>query len=111
LLALLLLTRLDLLSRRGCKLGFGLRNRRVLQFDLVAQIVECGLRDLRDLRLVHGGIDLHQEIAGLDALQILRGHRQHLAGDAAARHGHRHRWWSGSSHDRPRRPSAASQAR
>jgi hypothetical protein len=57
LLALLLLARLDLLSRRGYKLGFGLRNRRVLQFDLVAQIVECGLRArhaglcLRDLRL------------------------------------------------------------
>src|ERR1700694_225858 len=35
LLALLLLARLDLLSRRGYKLGFGLRNRDLLQFHLV----------------------------------------------------------------------------
>jgi hypothetical protein len=36
LLAFLFLTRLDLLGRRGYKLGFGLCNRRVLQLDLVA---------------------------------------------------------------------------
>jgi hypothetical protein len=64
-----------------------------LQFDLVAQIVECSLRGgdaglgLRDLRLVIGGIDLHQEIATLDALEILHGDGQDLAGDPAAQPG------------------------
>src|SRR6266850_1843867 len=38
------LARLDLLSGRGYKLGFGLRNRRVLQFDLAAQRADAGLR-------------------------------------------------------------------
>jgi len=59
LLAFLLLPRLDLL-RRAEPARFGLRDRRVLQFDLVAQIIEraCA-RDtglgLRNLRLVVGG--------------------------------------------------------
>jgi hypothetical protein len=90
LLALLFLTRLDLLGRRGYELGFGLCDRRVLQLDLIAQIVEGCLRGgdaglgLRDLSRVVGGIDLHQQIARLDALEILHGDRNHLAGDPAA---------------------------
>jgi hypothetical protein len=50
-----------------------------LQFDLVGEIVERGLRTddaglgLGDLGLVIGGIDLNQEIAGLDALEIIDG--------------------------------------
>ena len=61
-----------------------------MQFDLIAQIVERGLRGgdaglgLRDLRLVVGGIDLHQQIAGLDALEIVDGDGEHFAGDPAA---------------------------
>jgi hypothetical protein len=56
--------------RRNAR-GFGLRDRGVLQLDLVAQIVECGLctgdggLSLRDLCPVVGRIDLHQQIAGL----------------------------------------------
>ncbi len=54
------------------------------------EIVERGLRGgdaglgLRDLGLVVGGIDLDQEIAGLDALEIVDGDGEHLAGDPAA---------------------------
>ncbi len=39
---------------------------------------------LRDLRLVIGGIDLDQEIAGLDALEVVDGDGEDLAGDPAA---------------------------
>ncbi|MGY3486078.1 hypothetical protein ACVW1C_003961 [Bradyrhizobium sp. USDA 4011] len=61
-----------------------------MQLDLVVEVIERGLRTdhtrfgLRDLRLVIGRIDLHQEIAGLDALEIGDGDRQHFAGHAAA---------------------------
>jgi len=37
------LTRLDLLGRRRNLLGFGLGDRRILQFDLVGEIVERSL--------------------------------------------------------------------
>ena len=78
------------MGRRGYQLGFGLCDRRVLQFDLVAQIVEGRLRGgdaglgLCDLGRVVGGVDLHQQIARLDALEILHRHRNHLASDPAA---------------------------
>src|SRR5882672_3596776 len=90
LLAFLFLTRLDLLGRRGYELRFGLCDRRVLQFDLIAQIVEGRLRGgdaglgLCDLSRVVGGVDLHQQIASLDALEILPCDRNHLAGNPAA---------------------------
>ena len=64
-----------------------------MQFDLVVQIVERGLGGgdaglgLRDLSLVVGGIDLHQEIAGLDALKVVHGDGEDLAGDAAGQPG------------------------
>jgi len=41
--------------------------------------------------------DRHPHRCGFDAVTF----RQ----PRSARHGHRHRWWSGSSHDRPRRPA------
>ena len=80
--------RLPAPRRRPARLG--LRDGRVLQLDLVVQIVERGLRGgdaglgLRDLGLIIGRIDLHQQIAGLDALKIGDGDRQHFARDPAA---------------------------
>ena len=90
LLPLLLLTGFDLLRHRRHLLRFGLRDGGVLQFDLVGEIVERGLRaddaglGLRDLGLVVGGIDLDQQIAGLDALEIVDGDGENLACDPAA---------------------------
>ncbi len=90
---LLFLTGFDLLGERGHLLRLGLRNRGVLQLDLVGEIVERGLRAddaglrLRDLGLVVGGIDLNQEIAGLDALKVVRGDGENFTGDPAAQPG------------------------
>ena len=90
LLPLLLLTGFDFLSERGQLLRLALCDGRVLQLDLVGEIVERGLRAgdgglrLSDLGFVIGGIDLNQEIAGLDALEIVRGDGENLAGDPAA---------------------------
>ncbi len=90
---LLLLTGFDLLGERGHLLRLGLRNGGVLKLDLVGEIVErrlraghAGLR-LRDLGLVVGGIDLNQEIAGLDALKVVRGDGENFTGDPAAQPG------------------------
>jgi hypothetical protein len=61
-----------------------------LQFDLIAQIVEGRLSGgdtglgLCDLSRVVRWVDLHQQIASLDALEILHGNRNHFAGDPAA---------------------------
>ena len=61
-----------------------------MELDLIVQIVERGLGGgdaglcLRDLSLVVGGIDLDQEIAGLDALEVIHGHGEDLTGDPAA---------------------------
>ena len=91
LLALLLLLGLDLHGFGRQPRGLRLRDRRILQLDLVGQIVEHGLRGgdrrfgLRDLRLIIGGIDLDQEIAGLDALEVGDPDGQHFAGDAACK--------------------------
>jgi len=77
-LPLLLLTGFDLLSERGNLLRLRLSNGRVLQLDLVGEIIQGRLRAddaglcLRDLGFVIGGIDLNQEITGLDALKIVR---------------------------------------
>jgi hypothetical protein len=90
LLALLFLARFDFLCGRRQLLSLGLGDGGVLQFDLIAQIVECGLSGsdaglrLGDLRLVIGGINLHQQIAGLDVLVIGHGNGENLAGDPAA---------------------------
>jgi hypothetical protein len=88
LLSLLLLARLGV-QRGGRDLrGFGLRDRRILQLDLVAEIVERGLRGrdvglgLRDLRLIVGRVDLHQEVPRLDPLEIVHRDLDHLTGDA-----------------------------
>ena len=90
LLPLLFLTGFDLLRLRRHLLRLALRDGRVLQLDLVGEIVERRLRGgdaglgLRDLGLVVGGIDLHQQIAGLDALKIGDGDLENLTRDAAA---------------------------
>ena len=90
LLPLLLLPGFDLLRLRGHLLRLALRDGRVLQLDLVGEIVEGCLRGgdaglgLRDLCLVIGGIDLHQQIAGLDALKIGHGDLENFARDPAA---------------------------
>jgi hypothetical protein len=61
-----------------------------LQLDLIGEVVERGLRGgdaglrLVDLGLVVGRIDLDQEITGLDALKIVHGDSQDLAGDPTA---------------------------
>jgi len=89
LLAFLFLARLDFLCGRRDLLRFGLRDGCVLQLDLIVQIVEGGLGcgntglGLGNLGLVVGGIDLDQEIAGLDALKILHRHRENFAGHPA----------------------------
>ncbi len=90
LLPLLLLTGFNLLSGRGHLLRLGLRNGGVLQLHLIGEVVErrlcagdAGLR-LGDLGLVVGGIDLNQEIASLDALEIVRGDGKNFTGDPAA---------------------------
>src|SRR5260370_1088241 len=75
---------------RGQLLRLALRNGGVLQLDLVGEIVERRLRadhaglGLRDLGLVVSGIDLNQEIAGLDALKVVRGDGENFTGDPAA---------------------------
>ena len=90
-LALLLLPRLDLHGFGREPRGLRLCNRRILQLDLIGQIVEHGLRGgdrrfgLRDLRLIVGRIDLDHEIAGLDALEIGDPDGQHFAGDATGK--------------------------
>src|SRR5258706_8455642 len=87
---LLLLTGFDFLSERGNLLRLRLSNGRVLQLDLVGEIIQSRLRAgdaglcLRDLRFVIGGIDLNQEIAGLDALKIVRRDDENLTSDPAA---------------------------
>jgi hypothetical protein len=76
---------------RGHLLRLALRNGRVLQLDLVGEIVERGLcagnagLGLRDLGFVVGRIDLNQQIACLDALKILDGDGEDLTGDRQAR--------------------------
>jgi hypothetical protein len=93
LLALLLLLRLGLQRQRRDPLRLGLGDGGVLQFDLVGEIVQRGLRAgnaglrLRHLGLVVGRIDLHQELAGLDALEVVGVNLEHGAGDAAAQPG------------------------
>jgi hypothetical protein len=80
----------DLLSERGHLLRLHLSDGRVLQLYLVVEIVERRLRAgniglrLRDLGFIVGRIDLNQEIAGLDTLEIVRGDNLNFAGDAAA---------------------------
>ena len=93
LLAFQLLARLDLLCGGGSLLGLGLGDGRVLQLDLVGEIVERSLRaqdaslGLRHLGLIIGGIDLDQEIAGPDVLEIVQRNAEHLTGDPAAEPG------------------------
>jgi hypothetical protein len=79
LLPILLLVGFNLLSGRGHLLRLGLSDGGVLQLDLVGEIVEgclCGVNASlrqRDLGFIVGGIDLNQEIASLDALEIVHG--------------------------------------
>ena len=60
-----------------------------MQFDLVGEIVERRLRAgdarlcLGDLGFIIGGIDLNQEIAGLDVLEVVHSDGQDLAGNPA----------------------------
>ncbi len=81
LLPVLLLAGFEFLRLRGRLLRLGLRDGRVLQFDLVGEVVESRLRGvdpglgLRDLGLVVGRVDLDQKVAGLDALKIADGRR------------------------------------
>jgi len=92
-LPFLLLTGFDLLSLRGRLLCLALRDGGVLQLDLVGEIVEDRLGggdagfSLSHLGFVISRIDLNQEIAGLDALEILHRDGQDLASDPAAQPG------------------------
>jgi len=80
---------LNLVRLRGDALRLTLRDGRVLQLDPIGRVVERCLRGgdarlrLGDLRLIVGGIDLDQEIAGLDALKIMHSDGENLAGDPA----------------------------
>ena len=90
LLAFLLLVRLDFLRERRYLLRLGLCDGGVLQFDLIVQIVEGGLRSgnvclgLCDLGLIVGRIDLYQQIAGLDALKVIDGNNENFTRNPAA---------------------------
>ena len=81
---------LNLLSGSGHLLRLALRNGGVLQLHLIGEIVERSLcagdagLGLSDLGLIVGGIDLNQEIAGLDALEIVDGDGKNFTGDSAA---------------------------
>jgi len=77
LLPFLLLPGFDLQSLRRHARGFRLCNRGILQFDLVFQILQHRLRavdvgiSLIDLSLIVRWINLHQQVATLDALKII----------------------------------------
>lgn len=90
LLALLLLPRLNLQGFRRQARRFRLCNRRILQLDLIGEIVERRLRTdhgrvgLVDQSLVIGGVDLDQKFASLDPLKIIEGNFQDLSSHPAA---------------------------